>query len=138
MILSLFTVMALGVSFAQSAFADTNVIASLWDRNGAMGINVDKSAAPAGKVIFNVVNDSNALVHEMLVVKVKNFTDKLPYEANTARMDESKLQSMGETEEMQPGAFKSVSFDLKPGKYYLVCNMPGHTEDGMFTSFVVY
>ncbi len=39
---------------------------------------------------------------------------------------------------MQPGSFKAVDFNLKPGKYYLLCNMPGHFEGGMFTTFVVY
>ncbi len=77
---SVITAVVLGASFAHSAFADTNVIASLWDRAGAMGITVDKSTAPAGKVTFNVVNDSAALVHEMLVVKVDNFSDSLPYD----------------------------------------------------------
>jgi len=127
----------LGLASVQSAFADTVVFASLWDKGPVMGLTLDKETAPAGNVIFHVVNDSKTMVHEMLVVKVKNFSDSLPYKSAKARLEEDNIQAIGETHSLKPGQYKKVEFNLKPGKYLLVCNKPGHFESGMFTKFIV-
>lgn len=43
----------------------------------------------------------------------------------------------GEGEGIRPGASGWVTVDLRPGRYELVCNLPGHYAAGMFTELVV-
>ena len=116
-----------------AATADHKVHAELWDKGPAMGIKLDTEAVPAGKVTFDVSNDSKNLVHEMLVVQVKNYHDSVPYSAKQARMLEDKVKDYGEVSELEPGQSGSVTLQLKPGKYLLICNQPGHYEMGMYT-----
>jgi len=127
----------LGLASVQAAFADTVVFASLWDKGPVMGLTLDKETAPAGNVIFHVVNDSKTLTHEMLVIKVNNFSDALPYQPSKVELNEDKLHAIGETHSLKPGGYKKVTFNLKAGKYLLVCNKAGHFESGMFTKFIV-
>jgi ABC-type glycerol-3-phosphate transport system substrate-binding protein len=45
--------------------------------------------------------------------------------------------SPGEVDGVDPGQSKSVTLDLKPGTYVLLCNEPGHFAGGMATTFTV-
>jgi uncharacterized cupredoxin-like copper-binding protein len=38
---------------------------------------------------------------------------------------------------MQPNAEKTITLDLKPGVYLLICNVPGHYAAGMWTPLTV-
>lgn len=122
----------------QAADTSTQVVhADLWDQGGVMGIKVDKPSVAAGQVTFEVVNSSKTMVHEMLVIKVDNFHDSLPYQTNEARVIEDKVQDFGEVSELEPGQSGSLTVNLKPGKYLLLCNIPAHYEMGMFIPFIV-
>ena len=46
---------------------------------------------------------------------------------------------IGTIEESDLGSDESASaaFDLSPGNYVLICNVPRHYEDGMYTGFAV-
>ncbi len=104
---------------------------------GMMAIRADTSTVTAGKVTFDVTNASRRLVHEMLVVAVANADVQLPYDNDDQRIIEDKINSLGETEEMQPGASKDLTLDLKPGTYLLLCNIAGHYAAGMWTVLTV-
>ena len=104
---------------------------------GMMAIRTDVSTVAAGEVTFDVTNWSRGLVHEMLVVAVDNPDAQLPYDADDQRVIEEKINSLGETEEMQPKTSKTLTLDLKPGTYLLVCNLPGHYAAGMWTVLTV-
>ena len=104
---------------------------------GMMAIVADASTVEAGKVTFAVTNRSRNLIHEMLVVAVDNPNVQLPYDADDQRINEDKIDSLGETEEMEPGVAKDLTLDLKPGTYLLICNLPGHYAAGMWTVLTV-
>lgn len=99
----------------------------------SMGITVSKPAVAAGEVTFNVKNDSADMVHEMVVIPIANTTDRLPFIDAEGMVDEDKAGAIGEVSELDPGASGSVTLDLKPGLYALICNVPGHYEAGMWT-----
>jgi len=124
---------------APAAQADSTILASMWDRGSAMGFTLSQNTASAGKITFQVTNDSDGLVHELLVSKVKSFMN-FGYKADTAkgRVDEPSMNIVEETHGMEPGTYKSITVTLKPGKYLIVCNKPGHFGAGMFMPFVVY
>ncbi len=128
----------LALALAQTtASASTIVNAKLWDNGGAMGITVEQPSVPAGTITFNVQNDSNSYLHEMLVVKVNDYHDGMPYDMHKVGLVEDKIEALGEVAELTPGKSGQVTLDLQPGKYLLLCNQPGHFEEGMFTRLII-
>ena len=152
--------LAAGLAFACSATvasAATVVNVELWDKGGdtpmatgvayatpgldfskaTMGMKLSRKSAPAGRVTFHVTNSSKDQVHEMIVMYLQDPTKHLPYVENENRVDEDKAGDKGEVSELDAGHSGSLTVPLKPGKYLLVCNVPGHYEAGMWTEFTV-
>ena len=88
----------------------------------------------AGSVSFDVKNEGK-VVHEMVVVKLADGAglDSITKPDGTASED----ASVGEAADIEPGATKSTTIDLKAGTYALICNLPGHFTGGMKTVFTV-
>ena len=151
---------AAGVAFALAsgaAWAATVVTVELWDKgtNVAMptglvyGVpGVDLSTAPvgiktspatvgAGEVTFEVTNTSKQMVHEMIVMYLADPTKPLPYIDKEFRVDEDKAGDKGEVSELDPGKSGTLTVTLEPGKYLLICNVPGHYAAGQWTEFEV-
>ncbi len=104
---------------------------------GMMSVRTNVSSIKTGKVTFDVTNLSRSLVHEMIVVAVENPNAPLPYDYNSGQIPEKQVKMLGETDEMQPNADKTITLDLKPGFYLLICNVPGHYAAGMWTPLTV-
>ena len=104
---------------------------------GMMSIRADKTSAKAGSVTFDVTNWSRSVVHEMLVVAVDSPDAPLPYDFSKQIIPEDQVKALGETNELQPNASKSIELTLAPGNYLLVCNVPGHYAAGMVLAFTV-
>jgi uncharacterized cupredoxin-like copper-binding protein len=102
-----------------------------------MGIKLSRVSVPAGEVTFKVTNASRDSIHEMIVMHLQEPTKPLPYIDNEKRVDEGKSGDMGEVSELGPGKSGALSVVLVPGKYLLICNMPGHYAAGMWTEFEV-
>lgn len=96
-----------------------------------MGLKLSSNTAKAGKVTFNVTNTSKDTVHEVVILPYKD-GQSLPYGDKDMRIDEEAAGHLGEVSELQPGKSGSVTLDLKPGKYLLVCNIAGHYMNGMW------
>jgi uncharacterized cupredoxin-like copper-binding protein len=94
-----------------------------------MKISAKPTVVDAGKVTF-VVRNAGTVEHEMVVIrggtalKVKGF--RVPETA-----------SVGEVGELKAGATKSVTLNLRPGKYLLICNILGHYMLGMHSVLTV-
>jgi uncharacterized cupredoxin-like copper-binding protein len=85
----------------------------------------------AGTVRFEVKNEGT-LVHEMVVIK----TDKGAANLGTdGEADES--GAVDEVADLPAGESKTLELDLTAGTYALVCNLPGHYEQGMYADFTV-
>ena len=145
------------VATAGAAQAATTVQVSLRDKGanvpmttgfayGMSGVDMSKAsmeikATPAtvkaGNITFKVKNSSKDTIHEMIVMYLANPKDPLPYIADENRVDEDKAGDKGEVSELDPGASGTLTVDLKPGKYVLICNVPGHFATGMWTEFTV-
>ncbi len=142
---------------ATAAPAATVVSVDLWDKGAdmdmakglaygtpgldlskaTMGIKVDPASAPAGDVTFNVTNSSKDTIHEMIVMYLADPGKPLPYIENESRVDEDKAGDKGEVSELDPGKSGSLTVHLDPGKYLLICNVPGHYAAGMWAEFEV-
>jgi FtsP/CotA-like multicopper oxidase with cupredoxin domain len=89
-----------------------------------------KSSAPdvkAGKVTFGIKN-TGATMHGFAIAKT-------PVKAPGGALDESGFVAEGE--HLSPGGSESVTADLVPGRYELVCHVPGHYMAGQHIPFTV-
>lgn len=85
-----------------------------------------------GPATISAVNDGS-VVHELVLLKTNADPAKLPLVGG--EVDES--TSVGEVADVESGATKEVTVDLTPGKYVMVCALPGHYEGGMYGSLIV-
>ena len=102
-----------------------------------MRIKASPLKAKAGEVTFVVKNISKDTIHEMILARLEDPSKQEPYIANESRVDEDNADDLGEVSELDPGASGKLTVTLKPGKYLLYCNVPGHYMAGMWTTFTV-
>jgi uncharacterized cupredoxin-like copper-binding protein len=125
----------------QAALAATLVNARLMDPStnasiSKMQIALDNDTVPAGKVTFRAVNESKDQVHELIVVRADPRT-ALPYDGRKNEVIEKRIHHLGEISDLKPGAKGTMTLDLKPGSYVVICNQPGHYKAGMMTALTV-
>lgn len=90
------------------------------------------TSAKAGTVTISAPNDGK-VVHELVLLKTDEDPAALPKKGD--EVDES--TSVGEIADVEPGSTKKAKFKLAPGKYAMVCALPGHYEGGMYGSLTV-
>jgi uncharacterized cupredoxin-like copper-binding protein len=131
-------ILALGAAVPVRAAAPSVVAVSMTDRpDGAQVMRLDRGEVPAGPVTFRVRNDSRDTVHEFLVVRTDLAPDRLPLTKAGDRVDERKLKGVKELGDLEPGKAGALTLDLKPGRYVVFCNQPGHFEHGMHAELAV-
>lgn len=132
--LALASLLLIGCStgLAATAPATVSVIANEW------GFTPGSSSVQAGQVALEVVNQGLA-AHEVVVLRTDLAADALLVEANGAEVNESALgqQVVGEVEDVGSGQTKSLTLELTPGRYVLICNLPGHYKAGMVSELIV-
>lgn len=117
---------------------------SMMGGGGMMRLLLDRTNAPAGQVSLVAQNLGDA-VHELVVLPL---TAGRPAGARTIGTDDrvSEAGSLGEASRscgagagsgIEPGATSWVTLHLKPGRYELVCNLPGHYRAGMYAELDV-
>lgn len=90
------------------------------------------AVAKKGQVTITAPNDGQ-IVHELVLLKTDADPATLPKKGD--EVDES--TSVGELADVEAGATKKATFKLAPGKYAMVCALPGHYENGMYGSLTV-
>jgi uncharacterized cupredoxin-like copper-binding protein len=81
-----------------------------------------------------VANDGK-IKHEFVVLKTNRAPGKLPLKNGEA--NEEAFDSPGEIGGIAPSKRDSLTVVLKPGKYVLICNLPGHYRAGQSTGLNV-
>jgi uncharacterized cupredoxin-like copper-binding protein len=89
------------------------------------------TTAQAGKVKITADN-TGSQTHELVVVR----TDK-PAASLGSGKQVSEKGSVGEISDLKAGATAGKTFDLSPGHYALICNLPGHYTAGMRADLTV-
>ena len=156
-LVSLAAGLALALTATAAWAAGTVVNVSLWDKGAdvpmatdlgfpapgkdmskaTMGIALSQESVKAGEITFEVLNSSTDAIHEMIIARLKDLTQVLPYIPNESRVDEDHMSTLGEVSELDPGAGGALRLDLTPGSYLLFCNVPGHFVSGMWTVLTV-
>ena len=98
-------------------------------------VRLDRDSAHGGRITFDIRNDGRR-VHEFVVLKSDDAQDALPREGNEVN-EHAAGNLVDEAEDIRPRKTLTLSVALKPGKYVLICNLPGHYARGMHTAFRV-
>lgn len=102
---------------------------------GDFFLTPEATTAEAGAVTFSASNQGD-IPHELVIIKTDIPADQLP--VASGKVDEDRAgEVIGEIEEFDPGLTIAGTFDLPPGSYALICNIPGHYEAGMHAEFTV-
>jgi uncharacterized cupredoxin-like copper-binding protein len=101
-----------------------------------MRVVTDTDTLKPGRVTFIAVNQSKSLVHEFIVARDSG-ARQLPFDPKKNVVIEKRIARLGEIAELAPGKTGKLTVNLKPGKYLLICNQPGHYRDGMVTRITV-
>ena len=104
-------------------------------------ISPTSTTVPAGAITFSV-SDAGTIPHELVVLSTDTPAAKFPigsFEGETNRINEHTVgTNVGETGDLQPQATKSITLNLQPGHYALVCNLPAHYVAGQRADFTVH
>ena len=98
-------------------------------------VTPEPDSAPAGEVTFDVTNDAEQ-IHEFVVFQTDLAADQLPTDEN-GDVDEAGegVELVDEIEDIEGGSSQSLTVNLDAGSYVLICNLPGHYQQGMHASF---
>ncbi|MCW2950654.1 MAG: hypothetical protein JWN41_1667, partial [Thermoleophilia bacterium] len=106
----------------------------LGEDHGKLYVRPKVGTAPSGAVTFAVTN-KGSMPHELVVLKTDTPAGKLPAGEGGAAKE---IGRVGHVPQMTPGsATQYLTLDLKPGKYVLLCNVPGHYSLGQYVAFEV-
>jgi uncharacterized cupredoxin-like copper-binding protein len=128
-----------GMSFA---LADGTVNVTLEDASegsslAGMKMTATPDSVKAGRITIHATNKSQALVHEVIVVRPSAKGAALPYDEKQGEVIEKQIKDLGEVSDLPPGKSGSLTVRLPPGSYLLICNQPNHYKAGMWTQLTV-
>jgi uncharacterized cupredoxin-like copper-binding protein len=99
-------------------------------------VAVDATSAPAGDISFTIDNDGTT-GHEFLIVKTDIAPGEIPVDGDHFPEDADGIEVIDEIGEFAKGTTETLDVTLEAGSYQLVCNLPSHYANGMFTGFEV-
>ncbi len=101
------------------------------------GMALSTNTVKTGPVTFVVKNNATDQTHEFVVAQTDLPADQIPVNPDTHLIDEEQLTVLGEVEDVDSGAIKRLTLDLKPGRYVLLCNLASHYQSGMHAELTV-
>jgi uncharacterized cupredoxin-like copper-binding protein len=104
-------------------------------------IALANSTLTSGDVTFHITNDGPA-VHEFVVFKTDLDEADLPKttddDGNEIVDEEGEgVEAIDEVEDVAVDSTQDLDVTLDAGSYVAICNLPGHYDAGMHTSFTV-
>jgi uncharacterized cupredoxin-like copper-binding protein len=125
-----------------AALADATVNVALQDASeggslAGMKMTATPDSVKAGRITIHADNRSQALVHEVIVVRPPANGGPLPYDDQRGEVIEKRIKDLGEVSDLPPGKSGSLTVRLTPGTYLLICNQPNHYKAGMWTRLTV-
>jgi uncharacterized cupredoxin-like copper-binding protein len=104
-------------------------------------ISLSPGSTAAGGVTFDIRNDGPS-EHEFVVFRSDLSPNQLPTtkdDNDVTIVDEEGegLEPVDEQEDIAAGDTATLTVDLQPGNYVVVCNLPAHYQQGMHAQFTV-
>ncbi len=97
-------------------------------------IGLDPTSSGAGKLSFQIQN-AGTTIHEFEIFRTDLAPDRLPIDGSV--VNDEGLEIVDEVEEIAPGTGATLTVDLSPGSYVMICNLPDHYARGMHSGFTV-
>jgi uncharacterized cupredoxin-like copper-binding protein len=97
-------------------------------------IDLGGATGKSGSITFTV-NNSGANTHEFVIVKTDLKADSLPVSGDL--VDESAFTPVDEIEDIESGATETLTVNLAPGHYVILCNIEEHYAKGMHQDLTV-
>lgn len=97
-------------------------------------ITVSPATFKAGSIKFGIRNNG-AMVHDFDLIKTDLAFDKLPLDAGSGKAKDDGL--VKQMINIAANRSTTLTADLAPGNYVIVCNIPGHYQLGMRVAFKV-
>jgi len=97
-------------------------------------IALDPTTLGSGEITFNITNEGPS-THEFVVVRSDLAPDALPVKDD--EVEEGTLDAIGEQEDIAPSTTTTLSLQLDPGSYVVICNLTGHYSQGMYAGLTV-
>lgn len=94
-----------------------------------MDLLVSSESAAPGEVTFQVKN-AGELPHEFVVIRTNKDAAELPIE--DVKVIERRLDIVARTEHIAAGEQATLTTQLEPGHYVLICNLSGHYEQSQY------
>jgi uncharacterized cupredoxin-like copper-binding protein len=113
-------------------------------RGGMMRLTADATAVPDGTVSF-VATNLGSVNHELVILPLpgnqiagtRPLRDDSTVDETASIGEASNTCGSGTGDGIAPGASSWTTVTLAPGRYELVCNLPGHYAAGMYTQLTV-
>ena len=97
-------------------------------------IGLDSTEVAAGEVTFTINNEGPS-AHEFVVIATDTAPGDLP--VKDGLVEEDGITVVDEAEDIAPSTTASLPIDLEAGSYVIICNLPGHYEQGMNVGLTV-
>jgi uncharacterized cupredoxin-like copper-binding protein len=101
-----------------------------------MFMRVSQSSVPGGSVTFTITNEGQK-EHEFEVFKTETSAADFAVGGDDKAVDPADAEELAEEEGIEPGETRTLTLDLEPGHYALICNEPEHYGQGMFADLSV-
>lgn len=101
-------------------------------------IALSPGTASSGSVTFDITNNGPS-THEFVVFKTDLAEDQLPTDDSGNEVDEEGegVAHVDEQEDIAANSSATLTVDLQPGTYVVICNLPGHYKLGMHAALTV-
>jgi uncharacterized cupredoxin-like copper-binding protein len=113
----------------------TNTVNNVTVQMGEYFFKPKDVSAPAGKVVLTAPNNGK-VEHELVLLRTNVDPAKLATEKD-GEVEEDTYSGPGEIPDVEPGETGKTTLNLKPGKYAMICNVPGHYKAGMYGQVTV-
>lgn len=91
--------------------------------------------ASAGDVVFEIHNEG-VVPHDFKIIKTDLARDALPI-ADGVVDQEAAGEVIGGADPLPGDIMVEESYDLEPGKYVIICTIPGHYQQGMTAELTI-
>lgn len=126
------------VAMEAQAVSGTNATGQVIDvKEISFQIKFSKYSAQAGPITFHIVNGADDMLHEFILIQTDAPASELPTDEMTGRVQEDAVTIITAAEDIPPANSRNITVNLAAGHYVIVCNLPGHYEQGMRVDFNV-
>ena len=105
-------------------------------REVSFQIQMSQTSAQAGPITFHIVNGADDMLHEFIIIQTDAPAGELPSD-ESGRVIEDAVTIITAAEDIPPSNSRDIRVNLAAGHYVMICNLPGHYQQGMRVDFTV-